>query len=320
VLSQAGPTPLLVWGVDLGEGSSQGVAPSGRILDEFVRLPLRSDFPRGVLDFAKRYGVLGICRHDKPQSHRRLCLPRRFPEEEERVIGARKFAITRWFEPVSAWRRYSAHMRALLMIAGRLQNAARINDADWEAFLAGDPPPLPRLDLLPAVDNSVQPVSAGLDWRRHEAAWTEYEESGPDFVDGRDPGETEWSGGFRAKHALQRAVDTWLRYGRVSLTSMWLPQQRYAQSHLAMSGVTGFLAVELLAAMQGPLYVCAGCGTMSRLGEERERSPRRDTRFWCTQCGRRAQKREADRKRYLRKKGIATSVDSQTSGGDSLKR
>jgi hypothetical protein len=287
--------PVLVW--DFDDEDRPPVDPNGRILDEFVRLPLvpEARFAAEVLEFASKYGPLGLCRHGKPRWHPPGC-----------VIVSPAYGWHGWsnLEPIAIWRRYARHMRALLMIAAQLQTGGQGSDEHWDAVIAVNPRPVNRPEI-PAPDVSVE------EWLTYERAYRDFDARRADFGDARayPPDERP----LMERYLIADAARTWLRYGKVELESNWRPDELYARSCFKVWELAAVLAVFFQSAIQGPLYVCAGCGSASRLDDERERRPRRGTKFWCGLCGRAAQKRLADRRRYLRRKGLSVVADSQTS-------
>src|SRR6202521_3705222 len=102
------------------------VLPGSKILDEFVRL---SDGSRDAIrDYALKWGVLGICQHGVPRTHRfhpirheSLCMPIDYRSIDD--LGTH----TAW-EPLSAWRYYSRLARGILDIASRLHQGELVDD------------------------------------------------------------------------------------------------------------------------------------------------------------------------------------------------
>jgi hypothetical protein len=289
--------PVLVW--DFDDRERPPVQPSGRILDEFVRLPLVDDehFPQAVLEFAGKYGTLGLCRHGKPRWHP--------PSGCINISPAYGWHGWPYLEPIAWWRRYTRHMRALLMVAAQIQSGGQGRDEDWDAIIAVNPPLRPRPDW---PDGKVDAD----EWFRFQIADRDHDATRLDFRDVR--WESPEHRPTMERLFITHAAQTWLQYGKVELDVYWTDNDPHARSHFMLWDLPAVLAVFFLAAIQGPLYVCAGCGSASRLDDERQRRPRRGTKFWCGLCGRAAQKRLADRRRYLRRKSLSVVTDSQPSG------
>jgi hypothetical protein len=89
----------------------------------------------GVRKFARRYGPLFLCRHDKPYTHNP-------PAYNSTGDGARGCRPRNWrelpaWEPVSAWLMYAERTRELLRAAANL-HLNKLDDRDWEV-LTGRP-------------------------------------------------------------------------------------------------------------------------------------------------------------------------------------
>lgn len=99
--------------------------------------------------FAKEWGVLGICKHLKPASHRTLC-------------DAIRVGKNYW-EPCLAWVRWSTQARSILNIAAELNQGRLGKSEDW-AHLD------PRQDPLFNKPKAVTAFRTGLDGARASLA------------------------------------------------------------------------------------------------------------------------------------------------------
>ncbi len=127
----------LIWGWGLYGKPLERVKAGAKMLEQFVRL---SDAPsQSILDFASQWGPLEICEHDLPASHQ----PHRVTRESH--CGARYLpSLDRKFqhgEPLSTWRRFSRHARAVLRVAARLHERKLAHPKDWEVVYEGSPDP-----------------------------------------------------------------------------------------------------------------------------------------------------------------------------------
>jgi hypothetical protein len=292
-----GTSPVLFYRHDLDQRGRPPVAPSPGILVAFSRLSLipAERFPEAVTTFAAKYGTLGICRHGKPSGHG-PCMPLQdysLVASERARQGANVFTVTGWlwFEPLEAWRRYSQQVRAMLGVIARLQVGQPGRAADWRAISDGDPPPMP-IAGQPGQKFSL----SEWDLTRPDFLYAQ-----PDLHHSSDRAVPEATRLRLDRSLICEAIHTWLRYGGVELRADWWPEDTdYARLHYRVSGLRGVLAVQLGAAVQGPVYVCNGCANPFPL--ERKKRPPANKRKWCEACGRGEQFRAASRRRYRRKK------------------
>ena len=109
------------------------VPTSPVLLQSFIALKEADN--NSILRFAKRWGVLRICRHGLPDSH----LP--YGQMNDQVMGhAFKFCSPQdtdlvegcWYcERISEWRTWAAEIEAVLNIAANLNNGKVGSDQDW---------------------------------------------------------------------------------------------------------------------------------------------------------------------------------------------
>jgi hypothetical protein len=79
------------------------------------------------LEFARRWGVLGLCEHKRPVFHQvPPCLPRRAGSE--------------FVEPIAYWRNRARHIRAILNVKGSLKRDKLGARCDWKTIWPGKPP------------------------------------------------------------------------------------------------------------------------------------------------------------------------------------
>jgi hypothetical protein len=115
---------------DTSDSRTSLVAPNGwdgryaqdeaNILEAFCRL---ADSPPGaVLRFAKRYGLLMLCEHDRPCSHNPI---------GTHIKGVDLSCRPTFSEPISVWQHFSRQVRALIAIAARCHMGKTGTDTDW---------------------------------------------------------------------------------------------------------------------------------------------------------------------------------------------
>ena len=258
-------------------------------LGEFIRLDETSDeeFPARVLALAQRWGLLGICCHRKPSSHRidRRCYP----------LGsfgsyANPATVSPW-EPIEAWRRYSRQLRAILNIAVDLQLDRPGSSRDWAAVQGAEP-----------------------DFRHPLRDWGTPKDDGPPSVNLERWGPKVAGDISSERAALAAALTRWLHYGRVVPHGHWTEGEAAPAVRLFHESLTGVLAVQLAAALQSPqgVHRCDGCGYP--FPSQGARRPARGKRKWCSRCGRNAQWKDYQRRKYVPKK--AGSGKEAPSHGD----
>lgn len=99
-------------------GRYQHVAPDAELLERFLGLATAPD--QSILQFARRYGPLGICPHGLPDSHDPGCRP----------VG---WQDGRCHESLKEWRFYSRQTLALLKITAGLTRDQLPSADDWQA-------------------------------------------------------------------------------------------------------------------------------------------------------------------------------------------
>jgi hypothetical protein len=114
----------LVWN-PIGEFSER--EPDKDLIVQFSNLALTES--QGVLRFARKWGVLGICVHGLPASH----------NSESPFITQDECppCTPSGNEPIEQWRRFARLARAMMSIANQLHNGRRGNEGDWLVLLQG---------------------------------------------------------------------------------------------------------------------------------------------------------------------------------------
>jgi len=109
------------------------------LLENFVKLAEvgSEGSGRDILEFAKKYGILFICKHDLPSSHRELEEPT-FKDLREggafARCGLRTTADKFFSEPIEVWRLYAQRARALLNLAAAIKKGNEGEKEDWETI------------------------------------------------------------------------------------------------------------------------------------------------------------------------------------------
>ncbi|MFC2153116.1 hypothetical protein ACFLQ7_00590 [Actinomycetota bacterium] len=161
-----------------------GGKPDSGFLEGFIELEGADD--DDIASFARRWGVMMICRHGLPATH----APDPWPlyqdpsgffqkDSESRLsgvsVGCRPIRLSeyRFAEPIEIWRRYARRFRALLDIAALLHRGDRPPAEYWEPL--GRPPHdspdtddllWPKAELAQHIDNMLLlgNVRLGFEW------------------------------------------------------------------------------------------------------------------------------------------------------------
>jgi hypothetical protein len=251
-----------VWRVAAVEERSEAM------LRGFVRLGdvPETSLPARLEAFARRWGVLGLCRHGLPATHPITTgmLPMETP------CGL--WMTPTGMEAVSLWREYARQARAVLDVAAALVTeevaatelrpglrspaAAEREAGVWSIALRPFPP---RSDAPPAILDQLQ---------------------GPDRVTQR-----RW--------LLDRAIARWTNVAGIQV----VPDFAGAQPvRLGVRSLFGALAVQLLFAVVRAPFTrsCAGCGKLF----SPSRKPRSEEKSWCPRCKRKERDHAAASARF----------------------
>ena len=239
---------------------SDPVNPTATILNQFVRLGEATE--EQVLQYAQRWGVLGICAHGLPYSHNPAVGDPSRDRAACHAMTVNDFVPTKPNEPlqhyelIDDWRRFSNASRSLLNIAARLQDGRPGLEQDWQNVVRCNP-----LTTAPRIP-----------W------W------GPRV--GVD------------RFQLSAAMNDWLLWGSVRPT---MEYERDSWSvKLKGHGLFGALALYLCLTIgqTGGFAICTSC---SRPYIPR-RQPNPNRRQYCRECGSKAAQRDAARDYRHRKK------------------
>jgi hypothetical protein len=102
------------------------------ILDEFIELGEGTN--RQILDFARTWGVLELCRHHLPYRHGERPAYVRLPIPAA-SLRSRAPCEPLGIEPLEVWRFYSRQAKTLLRIAANLERGMAGDAADWSVVL-----------------------------------------------------------------------------------------------------------------------------------------------------------------------------------------
>ena len=229
----------------------------------------------GVLRFAQRYGVLAICEHGWPASHRPIPYPHPYALQrgaegilyylpENNVTGfTQEYEPVSWcvplgsdggqpWEPVARWLHFVGQASTILNLAAVLNGSRprRAGQAAWEGLF----------DVRVAQRCAGQPVE-------------------------------------EQRRLLAACVEEWLALGRPILRLSW--SERMPQISIA-AGTFGLLASQLAAAVMGRSRMawCSECGNPY----SPERKPQTGRRNYCPDCREAGEPERIRAREYWRKK------------------
>ena len=260
------------------------VRPERSLLERFVELAAdRSG--REIEEFARAWGVLGICRHDLPASHSPPDLRARFRlipgVSLRRRVGpdARRMCLAGGLsgesgtgsEPLDVWVSLAQEARRLVRLSYRI-SSWRIGDPPplLEFSDLGEPSPWGQEDgadeqMQGALQEARETVAANVD------AWLRVADIRLRVV--------TTAAGYRVNH--EAAFDSQFAWMLRSEDSRGLPGWRGVQT-LAVGNLFRTLTMQLLAATTAILapYVCAGCAQLVWA----KRRPQRGRDSFCDRC------------------------------------
>jgi hypothetical protein len=310
------------WRLEWGHGPPlpvRSVIPGPGLLSEFIGL---ADAPAiRIRDYARRWGVLGICVHWLPADHsappvysqtplpdwpksctplygwlRPACLlyakPRTYAVGFDRDDS--EFPGLPW-EPIGAWRHYARQARAVLNIAACLHSGRPVATEDVET-----------------IDEWHATVEHGLAGINPETGLIDLPSQFP-----------KWEPNYSDMGALvARVIEDWLWAGNVRPIFRWesgAPRMLFGQfgsrGFEKHSGLFAALAMQLALAVgrTDGLAICSACSS----AYVPLRRPRADRRNYCPSCGRTAALRDASTRWRLRRGKPGGSPDSNDSNVDS---
>jgi hypothetical protein len=257
-----------------GDSGWKHVETSSKLLTEFIGLA--DGPPERICNFARIWGVLGICEHGLPANHNPLPLP--FPSifSSEGKAWCKPLGLSEswvpydWepqgWEPVEAWLQFARQAMAILKIASKLYESPfnkELGDReDWETIYEYRPKNWGdselKLDLIPIIMSN------------RNQAW----------------------------ESLSTVVNEWLFVANVR------PELRWSGDRLTVSfgiygSLFGALASQLMLAVSRTrgIAFCSDCGQLYTP----KSNVRSEKKHYCLGCGRRGAMRQASKK-YRSKK------------------
>ena len=236
------------------------VSPGTGMLNRFVRLGDAE--PPAILRYARRWGVLQICEHGLPASHRQeflsvaaleriWCHPSGWPGE--------------CWEPLESWRFYANKAAAFLSISAQLRRDNPGDEELWE-----------RVIFWPKTNMEIEGFKEPLTRR-----YLPNEQLLP-----------------LCKRSFTTHLMIWLTIGGVKLVPVW--RSDFVQVTVAAPNLFGALGVQLLFAASASegLAICSSC----KKPYVPKRRVRTNQRNYCEDCGDHAAWRHASREYRKRQK------------------
>jgi hypothetical protein len=123
--------------------------PNPNLLFKFIKL--RKASPQQIFDFARKWGVLGICKHGLPYTH----IPQPTLETDFKYWCEPLETKEGYFwEPIQSWREYASWTYAILKIAVNLHQGKLGDVNDWKVIYGRHPKSPPNLNPL-TLDKSL---------------------------------------------------------------------------------------------------------------------------------------------------------------------
>lgn len=255
------------------------------VLDGFLRIADAED--RIILNFARQWGILGLCEHGVPFGHQL------FPEDWKGFKFGGRVGICfhkpiRQYnpEPLERWRYYSRQMRAIIALAATVNkvkpNSISIpKNADSAGFH------IEKTDKENGTAIHVPPYLPGdpEDWR------TLFQDYGPFSTGTYDPVRM-------AQTLISLVIERWLVESEVGPRFLWLGEKSIFElrSRVFPHGLFSILTIQIMLLINGaPDYsICYSCHRPFFLRKGQSIG----SRVYCKDCGTKAARREATKRYY----------------------
>lgn len=294
---RTGATPRLRWNPKSDAG--HWVTSTAGVLPEFITLENAS--PERILRFAKKWGVLEICRHGLPRSHfahrfqlddmPASCYPQRERDYPSTLL--RPPGEWAYWEDVAVWRTYARKFAGLLDAAAHIREREEEREEEPLQLQAArerldSPPDEPGHALL--SEFSMAPGILEVEERQPNGRWAVNH-----AVSGRRPP----IGGPEIAESLSLLVE----HAGIRPRVVWAPPAWVltftAAGRISGSGLFPVLVMQLFLAVAGVdgLALCSGC---ERGYVPRGRRPKMGRRAFCSKKCARAGRKETWRRAQRR--------------------
>ncbi|HEU0022727.1 MAG TPA: hypothetical protein VFR55_13815, partial [Dehalococcoidia bacterium] len=251
-----------------------------RLLDEFINLSESPD--ERIMQFAGKWGVLGVCKHGVPFS------------------GCREDCQEGYLESISTWRIFSRMARAILSISANLHQGIPGKNADWSTIFSIEI--REQDDWFEAVLDkyahqflSAVPDSALNAIRRSILAEDKRREKDSENIIRSPKNELAGLANLQ-KLLLGWLIDAMLVGSGIRLAFNW----KLAEPKIELSSsnsLLGALACQLAFAVlrSDAIAICSACGTPYTPN----RRPAASRRNYCLACGKKAANRDHARQKRI---------------------
>lgn len=288
---------------------SRNVSPNYREMTEEVLYGLLRLAEEGTeepfIEYAKKWGMLGLCKHGLPIGHR-LTLTRLLPpgapvsaalEPGTAFDGCPVRRKGEWIvEPLSQWRYYARQLKSIVSLAIVLRDTKPLTAAEFEELIKRRPLGTrtdPSITKVPNEDGTITfRISERIpgeidDWK------FALEDMGTLILDSADPVNL-------GRVVISRIVNHWLTITAIRPVCWWAAQtSRFnLQSTVSWNGVLPVVAVRLMLMLSdAPDYaICPKCKSPFYLRAGQTSSDTRKN--YCADCGLKAARHEANKRYY----------------------
>lgn len=256
-----------------GPHDSHRVTPTFAMLSKFVELADANLSNDRVLEFARRWGMLGLCHHGLPRNHDQHRVPYSLglglSLDDDYPCRSGVFEP----EPISAWRFWASQAAALMRVMSALRADDLGRHEDWEVLWM--PGPWVPEGVASEVTDVVQDIRDDLESRVLRAAGAE-------------------------RDLCAGALETWLRLGRVEPRVSFGSVPRLELRNSGVFDSLGLLLIFLGGDVTGFAF-CHSCRTplipVKRLGP-------RDRAHYCQACREEGRPARDAKRAYYRRRAV----------------
>ncbi len=270
----------LLWTFATETEHSHFVGGDPNVLSQFAGLGRLEASPEAIRDFARRYGILRICKHGLPATHSDSPYGSvYFGEDSEfvterfpycRPLGTSFGNENEGFEPLDRWRFFARHARALLNVMVQLNLDEPGHEEDWTIVLEHSNRGIGR-DLIRQRLHCIAVVNT----------WLRVASVTPQIHYDHNPYKHEFKNLVPRGKPVPRMREGY----RIEFET-----EVFSRG----SRLFAYLACQLMTAAVGKgVGLCSGCG---KIYTPKERKPKRNQNNFCSICGKAAAKREASRR------------------------
>ncbi len=272
----------LVWVFNSPPDYAGTVLATAEVLNTFLQLG--SATPEAILDFARSWGLLRLCKHGLPATHSHSPYGSVYFGEDSayvlerypycRPLGTSALDDNQGYEPISDWRQISRMAKALIDIVAKLNQDELGREDDWNVLYE-------RSTMNRIGQNIVQ---QRLDCVSVVNTWLRVADLKPQLVYDWNPFDHEWK-------SMKVADTPRLREGT---------HIRFETDHFRGSSLFAHLACQLMTIALGHgVAVCSACGKMYG---PRKRKPKHGQNNYCGKCGVKAARRDASSRYRARRR------------------